>query len=91
MNYEENEIFLEYAWTIQAARRTVHGICGLIIRLEKAEGSRHKTGREEGQACHDCHYFSFSASTNENSEKDETLWEYALTLLASIETVIESI
>ena len=61
------------------------------IKLEKAEGSRHQTGREEGQACHDCHYFSLSASTNENSEKDETLWEYALTLLASIETVIESI
>ena len=87
MNSEENEIFLEYAWTIQAARRTVHGICGLIIRLEKAEGSRRKTGREEGQACHDCHYFSFSASTNEHSEGDE----YAWTLQASIETVIESI
>ena len=46
-----------------------------------------RQGGRKDKLCHDCHYFSFSASTNENSEKDETLKEYAWTLQVSIETV----
>ena len=51
-----------------ASTAIVHGVFRPIIRLEKAEGYRRQTSDRAGK-----HTNSFSASTNETSEEDESL------------------
>ena len=75
MNSEKGETFQIYAWPLQASTGIVHGVFRPIIRLEKAEGYRRQTSDRAGRGTSHAmkHTNSFSASTNETSEEDESL------------------